>query len=247
MEHSNLNWINAYLGKLSLKLLMSTWVLPRALLTWSFILCRRSHSAATQLRVTSSCEPSFLRSASVTWVDFLGANPRTLITDYLPWGCIYLSLIPHTWFSPGRGPLMGRIYTRVSQRWRGYFTSQVFPPMGTRTYGLEATFLCYYSELSSPEASLGRPFLGDAFLGRCLSLAMTRVVNMLTFFPWVPRGVPPCVDSDLWSTPGDGTVHTFTILQGYLRRSLPHVIGRLFWVLKCCQICVIHTPLPKSL
>ena len=26
--------------------------------------------------------------------------------------------------------------------------------------------------------------------------------------PWVPGGVPPCLDFDIWSTPGDGTVQT---------------------------------------
>ena len=76
------------------------------------------------------------------------------------------------------------------------------PPTGTRAYGLEATFLCYRSELlrskassrcrplhglSYPWASGGNtidisawrclswamPLLGDVFLGRCLCLAIS--------------------------------------------------------------------------
>jgi len=127
LEHSNLNWINAYLGKLSLKPLLSTCALPRALLTWPFILCRGSRSAATQLRVIPSCEPSFLRSAFGTWVDFLGVNSCAPIINCLPWGLVHLSLLPCMWFSPGYGPLMGRICSRVSQWWQGYFTSQDIP------------------------------------------------------------------------------------------------------------------------
>ena len=51
---------------------MSAWALSRAPLTWSFILCGGSHSAATQLRVIPSCGPSSLRNASVTRVDSSG-------------------------------------------------------------------------------------------------------------------------------------------------------------------------------
>ena len=91
------------------------------------ILCREPHSAAIQLRVFPSCGPSSMWSASVALVDFLGVNPCAPITSHLPWGCIYLPLVSCTWFSPGHGPLMGRICPRVSQRWRGYFTSQVYP------------------------------------------------------------------------------------------------------------------------
>jgi len=65
---------------------MRTCALPRVPLTWSFILCRGSHSAVTQLRVIPSYEPSFLRSASGSWVDVLGANSCAPITGYLPWG-----------------------------------------------------------------------------------------------------------------------------------------------------------------
>jgi len=145
---------------------MSTWVLPHTLLTWSFILCRGSHCAATRLRVISSCEPSFLRSASVMGVDFLGANPRTLITDFLPWGCIYLSL-------------MGRIYTRVPPLWRGG-TSRVrfFPLLVLELMALKPPFFVTVLNCRGPKPPcdalswaklqpgdapcLAMPFLGDA-------------------------------------------------------------------------------------
>ena len=72
---------------------------------------------------------------------------------------------------------MGRICPRVSQQWCGYFTSQVLPPTGTRTYGLGATFLCYYSEPLRPDVFLRRCSLlrrcltsGDVSARRCLFL-----------------------------------------------------------------------------
>jgi len=134
------------------------------------ILCRGSHSAATQLRVIPSCEPSFLRSASVTWVDFLGANSCAPITSHSLWGCIYLSLVSCTWFSPGHGPLMGRICPRVSQKLCGYFTSQVYPLLVLELMALKPPFSspCYCSELSRP----------DVFLGRCPSWAMSLCLVM---------------------------------------------------------------------
>ena len=103
----------------------------------------------------------------------------------------------------------------------GVGTSRVrLPPTGTRTHGLEATFLFSSLLFCMVEArslsgdvftrrclSRATPLLGDGSLGRRLSEAMTRAVNLLTSLPWVPWGVPPCVDSDLWSMPGDGTVH----------------------------------------
>ena len=62
--------------------LMSTWALSRAPLTWSFILCGGSHSAATQLRVIPSCGPSYLRNASVMRVDSSG---NVLLGRRLAW------------------------------------------------------------------------------------------------------------------------------------------------------------------
>ena len=160
----------------------------------SFILCRGSLSAITQLRVFPSCEPSFLRSASVTWVDFLVANSCAPITNHLPRGCIFLSLVSCTLFSPGHGPLMGRICLRVSQQWRKYFTSQVYPLLVLELMALKPPFSspCYCFELSRPDASPATPLS----FGRCFSLgdaslwAMTRAVYLLTSLPWVPRGAP---------------------------------------------------------
>jgi len=74
-------------------------------------------------------------------------------SSHLPWKCIYLSFAPCTWFSPGRGPLMGRICPRVSRRWHGYFTNRL-PPTGTRTMALKPPFssLYYCSEVLRPFA-----------------------------------------------------------------------------------------------
>ena len=143
------------------------------------ILHRGSHSAATQLRVNPLCGPSFLQSASGTWGDFLGANSCAPIASHSPWGCIYLSLVSCTWFSPGHshGSYLSQGLPAVA--W--ILHESGLPSTGTRTYGLEATFLCYCSELRLNLAmpSLGRclsramPLLGDASLGRCLSWAMS--------------------------------------------------------------------------
>jgi len=93
--------------------------------------------------------------------------------------------------------------------------------------------LYYCPELSRPEASLRRlslampypcdafawrcfnlvtPFLGDALARQSLLLATPQpgdasVGQSVDFLPWVPRGVLPHLDFDLWSMPGDGTVH----------------------------------------
>ena len=165
------------------------------------ILRRWTHSAATQLRVNPLCGPSFLRSASGVWGDFLGADSCAPIASHSPWGCIYLSLVSCAWFSPGHGPLMGRICPSVSHHVAWILHESGLPPIGTRTHDLEATFLCYCSELSRSKASSGcrplhslsylwasggntidisawlclllaTPYLGDASLGRCLCFAM---------------------------------------------------------------------------
>ena len=167
------------------------------------ILCRGSHSVATQLRVIPSCEPSFLRSASGTWVDFLGANSCGPITSYLPWGWIHARGSPLVmallWAvsvpgSPSGGTGISRV--RISSS-------------GARLMALKPPFSSSYycSVWSRLEASRAMSFLGVASLGRCLSEAMTRAISLLTSLPRVPLGAPPCVDSNPWSTPEDGTVH----------------------------------------
>jgi len=105
-------------------------------------------------------------------------------------------------------------------------TSRVrISPTGARTYGLEATFLfslllfwtvearsLLATSLSWRRLSPAMPLSGDASIGLRLSKAMPPFGDApssqpVDFLPWVPHGVPPCVDSKLWSTPGDGTVH----------------------------------------
>ena len=136
----------------------------------------------------------------VSWL--FGCHPRTLITDCLPWECIYLSLVPHTWFSPGRGPLMGRIYTRVSQRWRGYFTSQVFPLLALELMALKPPFFVTVLNCRGPKPpwdalSWAMPSLGDASAWRWLkwsicwlsSLGPSRGPTMCWLWPLVTYNV----------------------------------------------------------
>jgi len=119
------------------------------------ILRKGSHSAATQLRVISWCGPFFLQSASGAWGDFLGANSCTPIASHSPWGCIYLSLVSYTWFSLGHGPLMGRICTRVSQQWRGYFMSQVYPLLVLELMALKPPFFVTVLSYKGPRLPHG--------------------------------------------------------------------------------------------
>ena len=125
---------------------------PSALIV---ILGRGSHSAATQLRVNPLCGPSFLRSASGAWGDFLGANSCAPIASHSPWGCMYLSLVSCTWFSPDHGPLMGRICPRVSQQWRGYFTSQVYPLLVLELMALKPPFFVTVLSYQGPRLPHG--------------------------------------------------------------------------------------------
>ena len=142
------------------------------------------YSAVTQLRVNPLCKPSFLEVRLAQGGDFLGANSCPPTFSHSPWECIYLSLVPRTWFSLGMALLMGRICPRVSQRWRGYFTSQV-TPYWYYDCGLEATFFFLFVAILSCQGGpcppcdvltwlcliLVMPLPGDAFLRRCLYLA----------------------------------------------------------------------------
>jgi len=203
---------------------MSTCALPRVPLTWSFIQCRGSHSAVTQLRVILSCEPSSLRSASGSWVDVLGANSCAPITGYLPWG-ISTFLSYHACGSP-LVMALSRVVSIPGSPSSGVDTSWVrASPSGARLAALKPPFSSpyYCSGLSRPEdspvtpLSLGRWFsLGDA------SLWATPHLGDASYWRWLERstcwllflgsleGPLLCVDSDLRSTPDDRTVQTFT-------------------------------------
>jgi len=91
----------------------------------------------------------------------------------------------------------------------GVGTSRVkLPPTGTRTMALKPPFpsLCYYSELSRPEAplrclNLAVSYLGDALTWRRLFLATPHPGDAssgqsVDFLPWTPQVVPPYVDFD---------------------------------------------------
>jgi len=123
---------------------MSTCALPRALLTWSFILRRGSHSAVTQLRVNPLCESSFLEVHLASGVTFWVPthSPQPLVTHL---GGVSTSLSYHA-----RGSPLGVASSWVvSVSWfpsGGVGTSRVrLPPTGTKTYGFEATF--FFSSL----------------------------------------------------------------------------------------------------
>jgi len=76
------------------------------------ILRREPHSVVTQLRVIPLCESSFLKvhlARGVTlWVPT--QTPQPLVTS--PGSVSTFLLALRTWFAPGRGPLMGRLYPR---------------------------------------------------------------------------------------------------------------------------------------
>jgi len=114
------------------------------------------YSAITQLRVNPSCKPSFLEVHLARRGDFLGANSCAPTSSHSPWECIYLLLVPRTWFVPERGPLMGRICPRGLPE-----VTWVLHKLGCSVLVLElmalkppSSFLCYCSELSRPEAYL---------------------------------------------------------------------------------------------
>jgi len=126
------------------------------------ILRRGSHNAATQLRVIPLREPSLLEvllARGVTsWMPTHASQP--LVTRL---GSVSTFLSYHARGSPlGVAPSWVVSVPRFPSG--GVGTSRVRSlPIGTRTYGLEATFFFVTcSELSRREASL-----------RCLSLAMS--------------------------------------------------------------------------
>jgi len=146
---------------------MSTCALPRVPLTWSFIQCGGSHNAITQLRVILLCEPSFLWSASGSWVDVLGANSCAPITGYLPWGMsTFLSY--HARGSP-LVVALSRVVSVPGSPSSGVDTSWVrASPSSARLAALKppSSSPYYCSGLSRPEASPATPLS----LGRCFSL-----------------------------------------------------------------------------
>ena len=122
--------------------------------------------------------------------------PQSLVTRpgvYLPFSRIMHVVLPWSW--PSHGSYLSQGLPAVA--W--ILHESGLPPTGTRTYGLEATFLCYCSELSRSKASsrcrplhglsypwasggntmdisawlcllLVTPYLGDAFFWRLFLL-----------------------------------------------------------------------------
>ena len=127
------------------------------------ILCRGPHSAVTQLRVNPLCESSFLEVHLARGVTFWALTHalQSLVTRP---GGVSTFLSYHTRGSPLVIAFSWVVFIPGSPS-SGVGTSRVrIPPIGARTYGLEATFffsLFTCSGLSRPEASL-----------RCLSLVL---------------------------------------------------------------------------
>jgi len=99
------------------------------------------YSAVTQLRDNPSCKPSFLEVHLAQGVTFWVPThlaPQPLVTRP---GSVSTFLSYHAHGSPLSVALSCVVSVPgVSQRWRGYFTSQVTPHWYWE-YGLEATFL----------------------------------------------------------------------------------------------------------
>ena len=98
------------------------------------------YNAVTQLRDIPSCKSSFFKVHLAQGVTFWVPThaPQPLVTRP---GSVSTFLSYHAHGSPLGVVLSGVVsVTGVSQRWRGYFTSQVTPHLYCE-YGLEATFL----------------------------------------------------------------------------------------------------------
>ena len=108
------NW-KTYLTKLSEKLIyLDVSVLTATCPSDLTVIPRgRPYNAVTQLRETPTCKSSFpgvhLVRGVTTWGQLM-----CLASSHSPWECICLPLVPCTWFTPGRGPLLGRICPRDS-------------------------------------------------------------------------------------------------------------------------------------
>jgi len=174
------------------------------------ILRRGSHSAATQLRVIPLCEPSFLEvllARGVTlWVPTHA--PQTLVTRP---GGVSTFLSYHACGSPLVMALSWVVSVPGSPS-SGVDTSRVrISLLVLELMALKPPFSspCYCSGLSRPEASFWRlclamPLLGDASLGRWPSEAMTRSVNLLTFFLGFLEGSHHVLTLTFGQRPGTG-------------------------------------------
>ena len=179
---------------------MSTCALPRAFLTWSLFCAEGPTTPQPNLGLFHCVGPSsfeVLLAGGVTfWVPTHA--PQSLVTllgVHLPFSRIIHVVLPWSW--PSHGSYLYQGLPAVA--W--ILHESGLPPTGTRTYGLEASFLCYCSELLRSKASsrchplhgvsypwasggntidisawlrllLAMSLPGDASLGRCLCSAM---------------------------------------------------------------------------
>ena len=180
---------------------MSTWALPCAPLTWSLFCAEGPTAPSSNLgffrRVSPlSCEVLLSRGLTF-WLPTHA--PQSLVTR--PGGVStffsYDARGLH-WSWPSHGSYLSQGLPAVA--W--ILHESGLPPNGTRTYGLEATFL--FSLL-----------LFWTFKARCLSWAMSYFGDVtggcpVDFCSLGPLRVSPCVDFDSWSMPGNRTVHLST-------------------------------------
>jgi len=137
------------------------------------ILCGGPHSAVTQLRVNPLCESSFLEvhlALGVTcWVSTHA--PQSLVT--CPGG-VSTFLSYHARGSPLVMALSWVVSIPGSPSSGGGTSRVRIPPIGARTYGLEATLFFSLLLFWTVEARglLAESLLGDASLGWRLSWAM---------------------------------------------------------------------------
>ena len=182
--------------------------------------CLLPLTAPTQVRDNPSCKSSFLDVHLAQGVTFWVPThaPQPLVTRP---GSVSTILSYHAHGSPLGVALSWVVsVSGVSQRWRGYFTSQVTPHWYWE-YGLEATFLFSLLLFWGTEAphgvapsmvfstrgyrgwhrrrlNLATPHLGDAYTWRRLYLATPTPGGALSgqpvdFLPWAPlRGPTIC-------------------------------------------------------
>jgi len=196
---------------------MSMCALPCALLTWS-LFCAEGPIAPQPNLGLFHCvgPPSFevlLARGLTFWVPTHAS--QSLVTRP---GGVSTFLSYHARGSPLVIALSWVVSVSGSPS-SGVDTSQVrISPTGARTYGLEATFLFSLLLFWTVEAQslLATSLLGDASLGRCLSEAVTRALNLLTFFLGSLEGSHHVLTLIFGQRPGTGWYTSPTILRWHL-------------------------------
>ena len=224
LEHSNLNWINTYLGNLSLKPLMSTCALPRALLTWSLFCAEGPTTPQPNLGLFHHVSPlsyEVLLARGLTfWVPTHA--PQSLVTCPgvdLPFPRTMHMVLPWLWPFHGSYLFQGLPAVAWVLHESGYplLVLDLWPwshpslHLTSVLYGRDSKPLgrCLYSAMSLFRRCLfwAIPLLGDASARHWLE----RLTCWLLFLGTL-EGPPPCIDSDLWSMPNDRMIQKQPII-----------------------------------